>query len=77
MLSALSQFKAGAAVDPDFFGGEPFHAAGEAEAAAGTGQRAEAVSQQRPGAAFFGQAVVVVRFAVMNVVPTRALWRLA
>ena len=36
----------GAAVDADLFGGEPFHAAGEAEATAGTGQCTEAVSHQ-------------------------------
>src|ERR1019366_10565492 len=57
----------GAAVKADFFGGEPFGAAGEGESAAGTGQCAKTVSQQRPRAAFFSEAVVVVRFAVMDV----------
>ena len=59
--------KAGAVMNPDFFGGEPFHAAGEAEPAARARQRAKAVSQQRPGTAAPGQAVVVMRFAVMHV----------
>ena len=46
--------QAGVAVDADFFRSQPFHAAGEAEAAARTGERAEAVSQQRPRAAMGG-----------------------
>ena len=57
----------GVAVDADFFRCQPFHAAGEAKAAAGTGQRAETVAQERPDAAFVGEPAVVVRFAVMDV----------
>src|SRR5665213_2538172 len=57
----------GAAVDADFFGGEPFHAAGKTEPADRTGQRTKTVPQERPSAAFFGKAAVVVRFAVVNV----------
>ncbi len=59
--------QSGAAVDKDFFGRQPFDAAGEAEAAAWTRQRAEPVPQQRPRAAFFGEAVVVVRFGIVNI----------
>ena len=58
--------QAAAGVDVHLFGGEPFHAAGEAEAAAHAGERAEAVAQERPRAAAFGEAVVVVGFAVVN-----------
>ena len=59
--------QAGAAVDFYFFRGEPFNAAGKAESAAWSGERTKTISQERPHAAFFGEAVVVVGFAVMNV----------
>ena len=58
--------QAAAGVDVHLFGGEPFHAAGEAEAAAHAGERAEAVAQERPGTTTRGEAVVVVGFAVVN-----------
>ena len=58
---------AAAGMDIDFFRGEPLDAAGESEAAADAGEGAEAVAQERPGAPLGGQAVVVVRFAVVNV----------
>ena len=54
-------------MDADFFGGEPFDAAGETESAARAGKRTEPVAQKRPGAALFGEAVVIVRLAVMDV----------
>jgi hypothetical protein len=77
MFSAAVPVQTGVAVDADFFGGEPFDAAGETEAAARTGERAETIAHERPRAAFFGEAAVVVRFGIMNVAPMRALWRLA
>ena len=54
-------------MDADFFGGEPFYAAGEAECATGTCQCAKAVSQERPSAALSGEAAVVVGFGIMDV----------
>ena len=57
----------GAAVDEDFLGSQPFDAAGEAEATAWTRQRAQAIPQQRPCAAFFGEPVVVVRFGIVDI----------
>ena len=51
----------------DLLGGEPFHPAREAEATIRTGQRAQPVSQQRPGAALLRETIVVVRFAIMNI----------
>ena len=56
----------GAAVDVYFLFGQPLDAAREAVSAVDACERAEPVSEQRPVAAFFGQAIVVVRFAVMN-----------
>ena len=56
-------------MDLDSLGGEPFHPAGEAEAAAHAGQRAEPVPQQGPGAPESGETLVVVGFAVMDVEP--------
>ena len=64
---AAVPIQSGAAVDADFFGGQPFDTAGEAESAIGAGQRAKTISQQRPRTALFSEAVVVVRFGVMNV----------
>ena len=51
----------------DSFRRQPLHAAGEPEPAAGAGQRAQAVAHERPGAPAGGQALVVVRFAVVDV----------
>ena len=54
-------------MDIDSFRGQPFDAAGEAVPAGHAGQGAEAIAHQRPVPAAFGQAVVVVRLAVMDI----------
>ena len=59
--------QAAAGMDIELLRREPFHAAGEAECAAHAGQRAEAVAEQGPFAAHLGQALVVVRLAVVRV----------
>src|SRR5262249_41888067 len=61
--------EAAALVDVDLLTREPLDAAREAETAARAGERAESVSKQRPGAAAFGEAIVVVRLAVVDVQP--------
>ena len=65
----------GVAVNADFFRRQPFHAAGETEAAARTAQRAKTVAQQGPffirrrgvAATVRGEAGVVVRFGIVDV----------
>ena len=59
--------EAGSLVDEDFFGGEPFDAAGKPEAAVDAGQCTKPVSEERPGATAHGETFVVMGFAVMDV----------
>ena len=59
--------KSAARMHIDLLGGEPFHAAGEAEAAVRAGQGTQPVAQEGPGASLFGEPVVVVRFAVVYI----------
>ena len=62
----ISPVHAAAGMHVHFFRSEPFDTAREAEAAAHARERAEAVAQERPRAAGGGEAVVVVRFAVVD-----------
>src|SRR5688572_14738309 len=61
--------KATAAVDIDFFAREPFHSAGNPEAAADARERTQAIAQQRPVATARRKPIIVVRFAVMDIEP--------
>src|SRR5205085_9612625 len=58
--------EATAGMDVNALRSEPLNAASKTESARVAGKSAELVAQQAPGAAFFGEALVVVRFAVMN-----------
>ena len=58
--------KARFAMDINFFGCQPFDAAGETEATAHAGQSAQPVPQQRPRATARSQPLVIVGFAVMQ-----------
>src|SRR6266508_4156182 len=63
----LAPRQAAAGMDVDLLRREPLDATREAEAAADAGQGAKPVAQQRPTAAELGEAVVVMRFRVVNV----------
>src|SRR5258708_6087121 len=62
----ISPGQAAARVYVDPFGREPLNPARKTEAAAHARQRAKAVPQERPGTAAAGEALIVVRFAVMH-----------
>src|ERR1043166_6894880 len=66
-IRLIAPREAAARMNIDAFGCEPLDAARETKSAAHTRQRAETIAQQRPVAAFRGEANVVMRLAVMNV----------